>query len=126
MTKRIDQWRELVDEFKLNADVIHTIYLADNIEAMRILVVWPHQVVDVEEPVCAVPEDENRQWEWLWLSAKYDAKSLARAAGVHPALTREIMESLIGNRLIFPDGTVSTHAESTVKVYIGKKLKKGK
>ena len=70
MPKRFDQWLVLIEEFKADTDVMNIVYLADNLDAMRVLAVWSYQVLDVSVPKSDPPKEKNRQWEWLWESVE--------------------------------------------------------
>ena len=58
-------------------------------------------------------ELENEVWEWLWKNAEYSRTALVKKIGI--ALSDSGLEStmkpLIGNRVLYPDGTVNSFVQ---------------
>lgn len=58
-------------------------------------------------------ESENEVWEWLWQNARYSTTELIEKIGVPfstPGLENK-MKPLIGNRILYPDGTINSFVQ---------------
>jgi len=58
-------------------------------------------------------KSENEVWAWLWENTEYSKKELIAKIGVplaEPGLENK-MKPLIGNRIIYPDGTVNSFVQ---------------
>ena len=78
---------------------------------VRLAVVWPNvRVTRVSAPPGpAEGGDLQEQWEALWHCIEYDERELADKCGLPLTEAREKLKALIGNRLIYPDGTLNTY-----------------
>ncbi|GAH83400.1 unnamed protein product, partial [marine sediment metagenome] len=55
-------------------------------------------------------ETESEVWEWLWQNTKFSRSELKEKIGIpfaESALENK-MKPLIGNRILYPDGTVNS------------------
>ena len=58
-------------------------------------------------------ESENEIWEWLWGNTLFSKKELSAKIGISLSefsLQIKIMP-LIGNRVIYPDGTINLYVQ---------------
>ena len=62
----------------------------------------------------AAPADPYDCWVWLWQAARFDAVELGQVTGLQQdALIG--LDSAIGNKLIYPDGTINSKIEGGFK-----------
>lgn len=63
---------------------------------------------------------------WDWVVAGWDLEAVtqrvSRAAGVPVDVAHQKIEMLVGNRLIYPDGSMAKGARSALNVDIARKL----
>lgn len=53
-------------------------------------------------------------WGWIWAQAVWDEDDLKRIAGVRGDIT-DAMNILRGNRIIYPDGTITIYATQVLR-----------
>lgn len=89
-----------------------------NAETMRVLAAWPQVELGWENPGRKCPGDgapTPAAWRWLVEGIRMDAGELATIAGVSRAVAREKSEMLLGNRLVFPDGSLAKPARASLQ-----------
>lgn len=73
----------------------------------------------------AAPLDDNDKWRWLWEHCTFDPVELAQITGLKEDVLPAI-DAAIGNRLVYPDGTISSVIEDKIIAKLGKKKRKTK
>jgi hypothetical protein len=97
--------------FKQNEKPEVVLLVADNHERIRIIVAWSNLDVRCAEKITEpIGASEKEVWEWLWENTKYSKKELLEKIGVHVSevALENKMKPLIGNRILYPDGTVNS------------------
>ena len=103
-------------------DVLPLVGKADLSDELRkITLAWQKMKIERRKPEGKAPEQEKALWDWLWEQADYDIEELQRISGVSRKLSYHI-EILSGNRIIYPDGTITTFASKALKQYMKKEL----
>ncbi len=100
--------------FKQNEKPEVVLLIADNPERTRIVVAWTNLAVRRAERLTELGgESENDVWEWLWENAQYSRTSLVEKVGVSYSESglESKMQPLIGNRILYPDGTVNSFVQ---------------
>jgi hypothetical protein len=104
--------------FKQNEKPEVVLLIADNLELIKIIVTWT--VLDVrraEKLTVALGDSEKEVWEWLWQNTTYSLDELKEKAGI--SLMGYVLENkmrpLIGNRILYPDGTVNSYVQRYLK-----------
>ncbi len=88
--------------------------VADNPEFIKIVVAGTSLDVKRADKLTRLPgESENDVWEWLWQNTKYLLSELKEKIGISfSELSLENkMKPLIGNRILYPDGTVNSFVQ---------------
>jgi len=81
----------------------------------RLVIAWPKARRSRINPWATTSEEGDVAcWRWLWEQVDYDQEELKRIAGVGSNIT-SLMDILIGNRLLYPDGTVSLWAQKVIR-----------
>lgn len=110
---------EIIAEFKGKETIEDAMLLAaknEQAEKLRRLVVgWQKIKITLSDNKKAVPEEESERWEWLWQSMQYDIDNLAIISGIQKSLVETNIKTLKGNRVIYPDGSVSTSATKILR-----------
>jgi hypothetical protein len=97
-------------------------------KAMRVLVAWTH--VDNEWAAPELPRPRilpgRMSALWDWIVAGWDVESMvqrvSRTSGVPADIVHSKLEILIGNRLIYPDGSMAKGAKAALNVIARRKL----
>ena len=104
--------------FKQNEKPEVVLLVADNPEFIKILVVWPILDVKWEENDSRLPGDSEREvWDWLWKNTRFSLAELKEKADIPLAdwVLEKKMKPLIGNRVIYPDGTINSYVQRYLK-----------
>jgi hypothetical protein len=118
---------DLLNPFRDSPDDLGpTIVIAGDLEAMRLLAVWPAIPLHWRVPKGPRPQDPNTAWDWLWKGIAIGAADLGRRAGLHPYTAVEKFEMLKGARMIFPDGTISQAAARVLEAGVALSLPRGR
>jgi hypothetical protein len=126
-----DLYTEKLNWFKQNERPEVVLLLADNPDLIKIVVAWTSLDINREGKLTDSPgESESELWKWLWQNTVYRLSELKEKIGTslsEIALGNK-MKPLIGNRIIYPDGTVNSFAERYLREQVVKlfeaKLKK--
>ena len=125
-TKEHDQYTEKLVWFKQIEKPETVLAIADNPERIQLVIAWIN--LDVT-PAAKLTElksgaSEKDSWEWLWKNTYYSQEDLCNSIGIPLSeLGLELkMKPLIGNRVIYPDGTINSYVqrylrEQVVKVF---------
>jgi hypothetical protein len=108
-----DLYAEKLNRFKQNEKPEVVLLLDNNPEIVKIIVAWTSMDTKRTKIKGSPGESESRSWEWLWNNTAYSLKELKEKIGT--SLSEVALESkmkpLIGNRIIYPDGTVNSFVE---------------
>jgi len=109
-----DFYVEKLAWFKQNERPEAVLLVADNPERIKIVIAWTNLSVRRAEKLTELTsESENEVWEWLWENAKFSLSEFKEKIGIsfsELALENK-MKPLIGNRIIYPDGTVNSFVQ---------------
>lgn len=61
-------------------------------------------------------------WEWMVGGWRLDLAGVAKRAGLSERTVHEKMAMLVGNRLMYPDGSMSKAAKTALNIYVAGKL----
>ncbi len=120
--------------FKQNEKPETVLLIADNQEFIKIIVAWTNlDVRRTDKPSGLSIESESEIWEWLWENSSFSRVELKEEIGIpfsEVALENK-MKPLIGNRLIYLDGTVNSFIqrylrERVIKLFEVKSKKSAK
>ena len=100
--------------FKQNERPEVVLLVADNPERIKIVVAWTNlDVRRAEELTELGSTSENEVWEWLWENARYSRTELVERIGISFSESglESKMKLLIGNRILYPDGTMNSFVQ---------------
>lgn len=116
-----DIFAERLRPFKQSESPEAVLLIADDPELMKVVVAWTSLDVRPAEELEDLPgESERKMWDWLWANARYSVTDLAERSGLSTPLAQRRLKPLIGNRVLYPDGTVN----SFVQRYLREKVLK--
>lgn len=109
-----DFYLEKLEYFKQNEKPEVVLLVADNPEFIKIIVAWSMLDVRLEGKVIGLLGDSEREvWDWLWKNTRFSLPELKEKADIPLAdwVLEKKMRPLIGNRVLYPDGTVSSYVQ---------------
>ena len=109
-----DLYAEKLAWFKQNEKPEAVLVVADNLDLIKIAIAWTNlDIKRADELTSLHSESESEIWEWLWKNAKFSIAELKEKVGIsfsELALENKL-KPLIGNRVIYPDGTVNSFVQ---------------
>ena len=112
MTMEDDLFAERLRRFKHNENPEAVLLVADDPEFTKIIVAWTNLEVRPAERLTHLPgETESEVWEWLWANISYCLDGLAERSCLAAPLVERKLKPLIGNRVLYPDGTVNSFVQ---------------
>ncbi len=113
--KQLDHLK-ILKEFKKQETQLNNIHISDG--AVRLVMAsWANIKVDMMPPIGRPPADNWERWEWLWSQTRFDIYELSNATGMDERVTTAFSKARC-NRLIYPDGTISSAATKTLMTWI--------
>jgi len=109
-----ETYTERLNRFKHNEKPEVVLLLADNPDGVKLILAWANTKVERHGSLTELKgEGEADVWDWLWENSTFCCTELIEKSGLH--LTDTGLESrlrpLIGNRLLYPDGTVNSFVQ---------------
>ena len=103
---------ERLQELKRNESPEAVLFVADDPELMKIVVAWTTlDVRPAEKPTDPPDERDRKCWDWLWANVAYSVEDLAEKSGLAASRVERKLRPLIGNRVLYPDGTVNSFVQ---------------
>jgi hypothetical protein len=107
-----DQYAEKLAHFKENEKPEVVLLIADDIDLIKIVVAWTNTTVTRAEKLSLLRGDSDSEvWEWLWKNAVYSREELTAKSALTEYGIDKKMRPLIGNRVLYPDGTVNSFVQ---------------
>jgi len=105
---------EKLNWFKQNERPETVLVIADNPELIKIIIAWTNLEVRQRNNITnVIGEFENEIWEWLWKNTEFSLVKLKEKTGVpySESILKDKMKPLIGNRVLYPDGTMNSFVQ---------------
>ncbi len=109
-----DVYSQKLAWFKQQEKPEAALLVADNPELIKIIVAWTSLEVRCAEKLTELKvQSENEVWEWLWKNARYSRAELIDKIDIpfSESGLESKMKPLIGNRILYPDGTVNSYVQ---------------
>ncbi len=107
-----DLFSERLQQLKRTESPEAVLFVADDPDLMKIVVAWIALDVWPAEKLTDPPDEPDRKgWDWLWANVEYSVDDLAERSGLTSALIERKLKPLIGNRVLYPDGTVNSFVQ---------------
>ncbi len=108
----MEMFVDVLEAFKANEKPEGVLIVADNQDLIKIVVAWTNTDVRQVKKMSKPPEDsEVGRWDWMWKYTRFSQQELIRK-GAQPSYGFEgRLASLIGNRILYPDGTINSFVE---------------
>lgn len=118
-----DLYAEKLAWFKQNEKPEVVLLLADNLDLVKIVVAWTSLDVKRADKLTGLrSESESEAWEWLWQNTNYPLSELKDKIGTSfsESSLENKLKPLIGNRIIYPDGTVNSFVQRYLREQVAK------
>lgn len=108
--------------FKQNEKPEVVLIIADHPELIKIVIAWNNlNIGRIGKLTELNSESHNEGWEWLWENTTYSRAELKERSGVASEVSLEgKMKPLIGNRILYPDGTVNSFVQRYLREQVVK------
>ena len=123
MGKLENLYAEKLTWFKQNEKPEAVLVIADNPECIKIIVAWTNLDVRCTEKLTEIKgKSENEVWDWLWENTKYSRTELKDKISIplSESVLGNKMRPLIGNRIIYPDGSVNTFVQRYLREQVAR------
>jgi len=118
-----DIFTEQLARFKQNEKPESVLIIADNPELIRIVVAWSNlDVRSADELSTFSGVSCSEVWSWLWENSRYNLTELKVRASVpySESILKQKIDSLIGNRVLYPDGTVNSFVQRYLRTQVAR------
>ena len=105
---------EKLNRFKQNERPETVLVIADNSELIKLIIAWTNLEVRLCNKFTNITGgSENEVWEWLWKNIEFSLVELKEKTGVSysESVLKDKMKPLIGNRVLYPDGTINSFVQ---------------
>jgi len=118
----------ILEDFKRleekNLEVFLLLNGKDFEDISKILISWRKIKIEYKGTGLEIPEDLEGRWAWLWKNIKWDKRKLEKLTMLDSSRLSRIVEFLISNRIIFPDGTIHKSASLLLRAKIKEIIRK--
>lgn len=104
---------EKLAQFKSDEKPEVVLLLGENADLVRITVAWTNTMTCRTKGLASPPKSDNQNawWDWLWENTTYSRQELMEKACQSVQGFDLKLRSLIGNRILYPDGTINAFAQ---------------
>ncbi len=118
-----DLYSERLAWFKQNEKPETVLVVADRPERITLVLAWTNLDVRRSEKLTKLRgESDGEVWVWLWENARYSRIELMERIGT--SLSESVLEAkmnpLVGNRVLYPDGTVNSFVQRYLRERVAK------
>ncbi len=116
-------YAEKIKWLKQNEKPEAVLIVAVNPELIKIIIAWSNLEV---KPADNLPElvgnCENEVWSWLWKNSQFSLAELNAKIGIpySESVLEQKMKPLIGNHILYPDGTVNSFVQRYLRSEVAK------
>ncbi len=122
--------RPYIEPYRAQESPLAVAMLVDDSSARRVLVAWVTyaQIPAWVAPDDVPPDDERKRWHWLWTPVlnALNYEDLGEASGMTAMALKRKLAMLVNARLIYPDGTISKHAEAAIRMKTAAAVPRGR
>lgn len=107
-----DIFAQKLEWFKENEKPEVVLCVADDSGLIKIIIAWTNTTVLQNESLSDLTgEMENTAWEWLWENTHFSRAELLEKSGHAEFGFDRKFKELVGNRILYPDGTVNSFVQ---------------
>lgn len=117
-----DKFLKEIEKFKQADDVNKIIIVADDIPAVKILLF----ISNIDFDFIADNDITDTDWDSLWKCVKYDKTKLYKISSYNSTTVDRYINILTGNKIIYPDGSISENIKKYIQSIVVHKLQKNR
>lgn len=116
---RRNAWLDKLNGFKDSERPEAVLLVAGNSQLTGIVVAWTSTNVSRARRLtkCNGSDDET-VWHWLWENVRYSKEEFISKSGVAEAAFENKLNALIGNRVLYPDGTINAFVQRYLRAKV--------
>ena len=124
---RVIRFQEALNKYKRNEKPESILLVAQDRHLLRLLAVWDETRIERRRRLSPFPEggDDETRWKWLWKNVSYSVEELASLTDLATGVVEKKVGVLIGNRLVYPDGTMTRLAAQFLRIRVPTLFKAG-
>jgi hypothetical protein len=109
----VDIFAEKLSWFKQNEKPETVLLVADNPDRIKLVIAWTTCLIKRLKNITEHNgQSENEIWDWLWENIDYSKSELKEKSDIASEIVLENrMKPLVGNRIVYPDGTISSYVQ---------------
>lgn len=116
-----NQFKDALDRFKNLEQPEAVLLVASHKEYVNIAAAWMQCRVRAKATPAGCPDKPDSDiWAWLWENAHFSRAALKERSGVPEKRFEDRLDTLVANRVLYPDGTIN----SFVRRYLREKVLK--
>ena len=104
------EFNKVLADFKSAEQAEDILPILTDTDIQRVVVAWPKIVIKPIGVSAPLPGSFNERWSWLWRHVSWCSRELQEISGVPATRFERIFRQAQGNRLIYPDGSISERA----------------
>lgn len=105
-------YAEKLARFKDHEKPEVVLLIADDLDLIKVIVAWTNTTVTRADKLSPLRGDSDSDvWDWLWKNAVYSRAELIAKSALSEFGFEKKMRPLIGNRVLYPDGTVNSFVQ---------------
>jgi len=105
-------YQEKLRWFKENEKPEVVLFVGDDATLTKIALAWTNATVKRPQELSPLRGDcESEVWNWLWENTSYSRSDLLARSGAFEHGFDAKLAILIGNRILYPDGTVNSFVQ---------------
>jgi len=106
-------FEEKLTEFKADERAEVVLLLGNDADLLRITVAWTNMATSPAKKETRPPKVNNATawWNWLWDNTTYSRQELMEKAHQSYQDFDQKVKALIGNRILYPDGSINSFAQ---------------
>ena len=107
-----DLFIERLESFKSNEKPEVVLLIADDPQKIKILIAWTNTTIrQIENATPIQGGNDNEIWQKLWAQVEFNPDEVREKSAVSSLSFDKQLQFLIGNRLIYPDGTIHSFVQ---------------
>ena len=105
-------YEEKLRWFKENEKPEVVLFVGDDSTLTKIALAWTNTTTKRSQEIGPLQSDnESEVWNWLWKNTTYSRQELLTRSGVFEHGFDDRLAILIGNRILYPDGTLNSFVQ---------------
>jgi hypothetical protein len=116
--KYLDLYKDKLNWFKDNEKPEALLVIVDKPDRIKTIIAWLNISPGLSHKVSKFKgKSESEIWTWLWDNTEYSRDEMIDKLGIPLSVAglESILRPLIGNRVIYPDGTINSYVQKYLR-----------